>query len=210
MALNNARAWSAQTARARTDGWSKPLANVRYWWKADIADAGSLPLAGQMTSAGKRVRRRECDVLRIDLGDGRRSYAQVAAEPLIVFFDGAYTEDLAPERAARLPVLFRIWVMNRAVTRGLWPVIGRQALAPENEREPFFFKQDAVTGGLALYHSSFASTNWQRAATLPECEGLEHAAVWGPEHVLDRLRDYYAGRPNKWLDSLSINRAALS
>lgn len=118
------------------------------------------------------MRRREGDLLRIDLGHGRHSYAQVEAEPLLVFFDGAYTEDIAPDRAARLPVLFRIWVMNHAVTRGLWPVIGRQALAPANQREPFFFKRDAVMGGLALYHSSFASTNSERAATLPECEGL--------------------------------------
>jgi hypothetical protein len=162
-----------------------------------------------MAGTNKRVRRREGDVLRIDLGDERHSYAQVAAEPLIVFFDGAYTEDLAPEQAVRLPVLFRLCVMNQAVTRGFWPVIGRQALAPENEQEPFFFKQDVVTGNLALYHSSFASTNWEQPATLSECEGLENAAVWDPEHVLDRLRDHHADRPNKWVDSLSIDVAAI-
>ncbi len=162
-----------------------------------------------MTSAGKRVRRRDGDLLRIDLGDGRHSYAQVAAEPLIVFFDGAYADALAAEKIVRLPVLFRLWVMNHAVTRGLWPVTGRHALGAENEREPFFFKQDTVTGSLSLYHSSFASTNWERLATASECEGLECAAVWDPEHVLDRLRDHYAGRPNKWVADMSINSAAI-
>lgn len=26
--------------------------------------------------------------------------------------------------------------------------------------------------------------------------------VWSPEHVEDRLRDHFAGRPNKWEESL--------
>ena len=158
---------------------------------------------------GSKVRRREGDLLKIDLGDGRHSYAQVAAEPLIVFFEGGSADDLAPEDVSRLPVLFRLWVANHAVTRGRWPVIGRAALSPENRAEPFFYKQDAITGGLALYHSAFAAANWERAATLAECAGLEAAAVWEPEHVEDRLRDHFAARPNKWVDSLRIDEAAI-
>lgn len=61
----------------------------------------------------KKTRRREGDVLKIELGDGRHSYAQVAAEPLVVFFNGAYSENLALEQVVGLPVLFRLWVMNR-------------------------------------------------------------------------------------------------
>lgn len=157
-----------------------------------------------------KVRRREGDVLKIDLGDGRPSYAQVAAEPLMVFFDRADAEDIAPEDVSRLPVLFRLWIANHAVTRGRWQVIGRGALSPENRTEPFFYKQDAITGRLALYHSTFASTNWERPASLEECTGLEAAAVWEPEHVEDRLRDHFAGRPNRWVESLRIDVTAIS
>lgn len=46
--------------------------------------------------AGKRARRRVGDILKIDLGDGVHSYAQVADEPLVVFLDGAFTEALLP------------------------------------------------------------------------------------------------------------------
>jgi hypothetical protein len=157
----------------------------------------------------KNVRRREGDLLAIDLDDSRRSYAQVAAEPLIVFFKGCFANDLTPEEIDGLPVLCRLWVANHAITRGRWSVIGRTALAPENQKEPFFYKQDAITGHLALYHSSFASTGWERAASLAECEALECAAVWEPEHVEDRLRDHYEERPNKWAESLQINVAAI-
>jgi hypothetical protein len=34
--------------------------------------------------------------------------------------------------------------------------------------------------------------------------------VWAAEHVEDRLRDHYAGRPNQWVESLRIEKRALS
>ena len=161
-----------------------------------------------MTS--KRVRRRAGDILKISLGGGVHSYAQVAEEPLIVFFDGAWSEELQLDRVIGLPALFRIWVHNDAVKKGIWPVIGNQPLALEHAVEPYFYKQDAVTGRPSLYHSSFADTGWERPASATDCEGLECAAVWDAEHVEDRLRDYYAGQPNRWFESLRIDKRALS
>lgn len=158
----------------------------------------------------KRVRRRAGDILKISLGEGAHSYAQVAEEPLIVFFNGAWTEELPLGRVIGLPVLFRIWVHNDAVKKGTWPVIGNQPLAPENAAEPCFYKQDTITGRLSLYHSRFAETGWERPASATDCEGLECAAVWEAEHVEDRLRDHYADQPNRWVKSLSIDKRALS
>ena len=160
--------------------------------------------------ASKRIRRRPGDIVKISLGDGRHSYAQVADEPLIVFFDGAFAEEPSPDRVMDLPVLFRIWVHNDAVKKGLWPVIGNQPVAPENAAEPYFYKQDPITGKLSLYHSSFADTGWERPASATDCDGLECAAVWDPEHVEDRLRDHYASQPNRWVESLRIDKRALS
>lgn len=162
-----------------------------------------------MVAGSKRVGRREGDILRIDFNDGSRSYAQVAEEPLINFFDGRFTEEQPLERVSRLPVLFRLLVMNYAVTHGIWPVIGRQPFDAGNAEEPFFYKQDAISGRLALYHSSFSDTNYERPASLADCEGLECAAVWEPKLVEDRLRDYYEGRPNVWAESLKIDVSAI-
>jgi hypothetical protein len=158
----------------------------------------------------KRVRRREGDILKVQLTDGSHSYAQVSTEPLIVFFDGLFTEDLPIEQVPQLPILFRVWVHNHAIRSGVWPVVGSQPLSAENAREPFFYKQDAITGRLSLYHSTFAETGWERSASLSECADLECAAVWDAEHILERLSDHYAGRPNKWLELLKIDRRAFS
>jgi hypothetical protein len=159
---------------------------------------------------GKRVRLRVGDILKIDVGDGLHSYGQVAEEPLVVFFDGAFGEALSPEQAIALPVLFRIWVHNHAVKKGIWEVVGNLPLGPENAAEPYFYKQDAITGTLSLYHSSFAEAGWEHPASATDCDGLECAAVWDAEHVEDRLRDHYAGRPNEWVESLRIDKRALS
>jgi hypothetical protein len=163
-----------------------------------------------MTKGGRRVRRREGDILRVSLGDGRHAYAQVANEPLIVFFDGAFTEDLALRDVAQLPVLFRVWVHNDAIKKGLWTVLGHQPLTAANAVEPYFYKQDAISGAVSIYHSAFADTGWERPASIAECDGLECAAVWDPNHIIDRLRDHYAGLPNRWLEDMKIDRRAYS
>lgn len=170
-----------------------------------LVRASAFPHTLGMATSGKRVKQRPGDVLKIDLGDGSYSYAQVGPEPVIIFFDGTYRTEQPPEEAVRDPVAFRICVMNYAVTTGLWPVVGRAELTTENAAEPFFYKQDSISGRLYLYHSSFAATNFERPASLLECEALECAAVWEPEHVIERLRDHFAGRENRWLASMRID-----
>ena len=163
-----------------------------------------------MSRNGRRIRRREGDILKVDLGDGRHSYAQVSGDPLVVFFDGAFADDVLLDQVPQLPVLFRIWVPDDSIKKGLWPVVGNQPLSDENAAERFFYKQDDLTGALSLYHSSFAATGWERPASATECEGLECDAVSDPEHVEDRLTDHYDGRENQWVKSLRINPRAFS
>ncbi|MBD9518573.1 immunity 26/phosphotriesterase HocA family protein [Ensifer sp. ENS02] len=162
------------------------------------------------TSKSQRVKRKVGDILRVDLGSGGHSYAQVASEPLIVFFEGVFTADLSVEEIPALPVAFTLGVSRHAVTSGLWPVIASRPLTPESAREPFFFKQDVINGRLFLYHSTFADQSFERPASLAECEGLERAAVWEPGHVVDRLRDHAAGRPNRWVEALKIDTSRLT
>ncbi|WP_421579586.1 Imm26 family immunity protein [Shinella sp. M31] len=153
--------------------------------------------------AGKRVRRRIGDILRIDLGGGQHCYAQVSGEPVIVFFDGIFARAISIDDIPMLPVAFRLCVSNYVITKGVWPVVGSRPLTSENAEEPFFYRQDD-SGRLFLCHSSFASQNYERPASLMECIGLECAAVWDPEHVIDRLRDHALGQPNRWVESLKI------
>lgn len=183
--------------------------NVCNGSKTDIAAQLRVRLAIRMSNKRKRIRRRAGDVLRISLGDGRHSYAQISGDPLIVFFDGVFSDDLSLGGAGELPVLFRIWVHDDAIRTGRWPVVGHAPLSAENAAEPFFYKQDLISGALSLYHSTFSDIGWERPASAAECNGLECAAVWDAEHVEDRLRDHYDGRPNKWLKSVAIDKRTI-
>jgi hypothetical protein len=68
----------------------------------------------------KRQRRREGDIVAIDLGDGTLAFGRVLEEPLLAFYDlRTPTRDTpALQEILARPILWRIWVMNHAVTRG--------------------------------------------------------------------------------------------
>lgn len=147
----------------------------------------------------KRVRRKLGDLVVIPLGEGMNSFARVIMEPLIAFYNLRTSDIPSPETIIESPVAFAICVMNRAVTHGIWPVVGHVPLSEELLVEPLFFKEDPISGSLSTYRDSSAEeipTTWE------QCKHLECAAVWDPEHVVDRLNDYFAGRPNKWIESL--------
>ena len=99
------------------------------------------------------------------------------------------------------PILFYVAVMNRAIKEKRWTVEGHSPLE-EGLQSPPRFIQDALNKKkFEIYEHGRI-----RPATRQECLGLEREAVWEPEHVEDRIRDHYAGRPNKWVELLKIDR----
>jgi hypothetical protein len=148
-------------------------------------------------SSRKRIRRRVGDVVCIPLGDEQYGFGRVLQEPLFAFYDFRNTRVPPISKIVESRVIFKIWVMNHAVTSGRWPVVGSAPLEPELAIEPEFCKEDPITGALTIYHQTK-----ERPAALDECDKLEAAAVWEPHHVEGRLRDYFAGVPNatyEWL-----------
>ena len=148
----------------------------------------------------KRQRRTIGAIVQVPIGDGRNCYAQTLEEPEFAFFDicAGVTPDL--RAIPQHPVLFRVWVMNHAVTSGRWLKLGVVPISEDLARPVPRFTQDALNPW------SFEITlgGERRSAAADECVGLERAAVWEPEHVEDRLRDHFDGRPNKWVESLRL------
>lgn len=153
-----------------------------------------------MTRRAKRQKRVEGDFVQIDLGDGYHVYGRVLEEALFAFYDIRTTKYLDIDVISKLPILFQVPVMDYAVKRGRWVVIGNQPLDAQLLNPPPRFIQDQLRPDLfSIYQQGGI-----RPATREECIGLECEAVWDPEHIEDRLRDHYAGRPNKWVDSLRV------
>ncbi|MDN3649150.1 immunity 26/phosphotriesterase HocA family protein [Reinekea marina] len=133
------------------------------------------------------------------LEDGSLSFGRVLNEPLMAFYDCKSENVLDVNDVISRPILFRIWVMNNAIESGRWQVLGNIPLDLELEETPRFFKQNSLSKKLSIYFEGE-----ETPATKEECQGLERAAVWDPEHVEDRLRDYFAGVPNQWVESLKV------
>ena len=134
----------------------------------------------------------------IALGNGKYGFGMVLHEPLIGYFD-YIADDQSPALGEIMehPFVFKLWTMNHAVTRGTWPVIGRADPSQVDATDPWCFREDPFTGKLTKTQDS---VEWFPVSE-EECLQMERAAVWEPEHVADRLRDYIAGVPNKWFES---------
>lgn len=150
--------------------------------------------------AKRRSKREVGDVISIPLGDGRTAFGVVLDEPLVTFFDICVANERFPSASeiAQKPVAFRVWVMNKPIVDGTWPVIGHVAVPAHLLEPPLFFKQDPISGRVTVGHTASEEL-------LPEhgqLEYLERAAVWSANHVVDRLRDHFDGRPNKWVESM--------
>ena len=150
-------------------------------------------------SSKKKVRRRVGDVVAIPLGDGSYGFGRVLRTPLVAFYDLRKSNISELQDVLCAPVAFIVAVMKYALNDGDWPVIGYAPLEEALMKEPLFFKKDGISGSLSIYRDSSGVFT---PASREQCEGLECAAVWDRCHLVDRLIDHFAGRPNKWVESM--------
>ncbi|NUM55672.1 MAG: immunity 26/phosphotriesterase HocA family protein [Candidatus Hydrogenedentes bacterium] len=137
------------------------------------------------------------DVFEVDLKDGSYAYGRVLRN-VFGFYDLRASTCPPVEEIVAHPMIFKIWVMDYAIERRLWRIIGHVPLSQELTVTPRFFKKDPITGRLTIT----VDGSQEIPATYDECKELECAAVWDPEHVEDRLRDHFEGRKNVWYQYL--------
>lgn len=147
----------------------------------------------------KKIERIVGDIVKIQLVDGDVCFGRVLEEPLVAFYDLKINHIPLYEEVAERPILFKIWVMNHSITNGAWEVIGHCELEDDLKEPVRFFKQDPISKEICIYLNTE-----EISSTREQCEGLDRAAVWNPEHVEDRLWDHYLGVPNKWVESLKL------
>jgi hypothetical protein len=156
----------------------------------------------------KRQRRKPGKVVKVELGNGNYALALVLNEPLVAFYDRSFSCGEVPDADfINTPIAFTLMVMNYAITSGRWRIVGSAEVPSNLAPPPQFCKEDPVSGKLSIYQElAELAPNYERAAKPGECVGLETAAVWEPEHVEDRLRDHFAGVPNKWVEQLRVQK----
>jgi hypothetical protein len=141
---------------------------------------------------------REGSLLRISLEDGTDAFARVLPNGQIAIYAHRVSRsDATPPDVFGSKPLWKLTVMKYALTSGKWRVVDFRPLEPELTSPVEYFMKDVFTGRFSIYRSSDGHI---KDSTFEECRELEAAAVWDPEHVEDRLRDYFAGRPNAWAE----------
>jgi hypothetical protein len=152
-----------------------------------------------VTRSRKR-RRTPGDVFKVALDQERAAFGLVLDEPLVAFFDLTRSAADVPgvEEIVASPIAFRIWVVNRPLIDGTWPIVGHVTVPSSLRERPWFFKQDPMSTKLSVLRTGAEEIE----ATPEQVAGLERAAVWDPRHVVDRLTDHFERRPNKWVESM--------
>jgi hypothetical protein len=143
-------------------------------------------------------------ILEIHIESEYYVYAQILTKGLgYAFFDFKSKEKLTDFTILlESNVLFIVMVYNDVVTKGTWVKVGKLPIRNDLLVQPMKFIQDNLNpNDFELYNPN---TGEITKATRQECEGLEYAAVWEANHVEDRIRDYYLGVPNVWVNQLKI------
>jgi len=138
------------------------------------------------------------DILKIELPDGRHTYAQISTSPLVIFYEYATHDEAELRSVPQLPIAFKIFVDHDVPRSGDWPKLGNVPMTKEQLRIPYMYKQDIINGKLSIYHTDFEATNFERPATLSEVENLECAAVWNKSSIEERLIDHFGEKKNEW------------
>ncbi len=146
-------------------------------------------------------------VVRKTLDDDWTYYGRLLEKPWAAFYDFRTKEPVGElEEIVQHPVLFTVATPTRLLSPGKWggwEIIGSLPLGPELGPPQEQFIQDKLDPGQIRIIDAEGQI---RDATFAEAEGLESAAVWDTTHIDDRLMDHFAGRPNKWLESMKLKR----
>ncbi|WP_375102284.1 Imm26 family immunity protein (plasmid) [Paenibacillus sp. RS8] len=133
-----------------------------------------------MTST-KRKRIKLGDVFAIPLPDGRFGFGRRFKDASIAIYRyiGSYIEDIPQDEDYQ----FIVGVYDDVLKSGQWPVIENRPFSNEEEAWP---PPACVIDKLTDEYSTYYKGEMRKATKL-ECEGLEIAAVWEAEHIIDRI-----------------------
>lgn len=105
-------------------------------------------------------------------------------------------------------VAFRILVANKPITSARWRRIGELTVEERPWGKVRFLRRDPISGALSIHEIAPDRVVMDRdVSSTDDLSQLERYAVWSQSHVEDRLRDHFAGRPNKWVESLRYKQA---
>jgi hypothetical protein len=121
------------------------------------------------------------DIFQIALPDGRFAYGKVFRDASVGIYQKTFDSPVTTPIESGFA--FTVGHYDDILKSGVWPIIGHEPFASaEEEWPPPHFIKDIITGDYSIYNKGVI-----RSSTEDECRGLEPAAVWDSDHVINRL-----------------------
>ena len=153
---------------------------------------------------------KEGDIFKVLLGNNKVSFGKVLKKTW-AFYDFVTddSDSFDAKDVTSFPVVFKIWVGEFAIKKGMWPVIANLPLNEAEQAETFFYKQDPINN--KVWKTSESGLE-EIPVTVEECLSLELAASYDPEHVVERLEYHFSGNedPNLAYDKKRLLEKGVS
>ncbi len=132
----------------------------------------------------------------IPLNNGRYAFGKVL-EGTWAFFDFvSNTREIEIKNLSSKRFVFKLWVSKFALSKGIWEIIGNSPLTESEKQTQYFYKQDKINQKVWKTITGAEEI----PTTVEECQELELAAVYDPEHVVERLEYYFSEEPDPNLE----------
>lgn len=130
---------------------------------------------------GTRRRLKLGDIYAIPLPNGKYAFGRAYWDGSIAIYKHiAESMDNLPEKEE---YQFIVGVYEYVLKSGEWPVVANRPFDNDEDKwPPPTCVIDSISGNYSIYYKGEF-----RKSTKDECKGLEIAAVWGAEHIIDRI-----------------------
>jgi len=121
------------------------------------------------------------DIFQIPLPNGCFAYGKVFRDASVGIYEAIF--DAPTQLPIKSSFAFIVGLYDDILKSGAWPVVGHEPFtSTEEEWPPPHFIKDVISGDYSLYHKGVI-----RPSSETECRGLEQAAVWDVDHIIDRI-----------------------
>lgn len=154
----------------------------------------------------KRKKTEAGTFFKIPLNGEKVAYARLLNTALFSFFnidgEGKTNEEIIQLIGNASPI-FSIYVFNDVFSKSNWEILGHKPLEEVTlNNVPFFFRQDLADPSKCWLVNTVPG--FKKLVTAQECVNLERSMVWEFASVEERLRDYFANKPNKWIEYYKV------
>lgn len=130
----------------------------------------------------------EGDIFVVPIRDNRFVFGKVLTNSWGFYDLISKTPSIDLNSLTDVGIAFKIWVSNFPIKKGAWKVIGNLPLSKGESEISYFYKQDKINNKLWKTVTGAEEI----PVSIEECENLELAAVYDPEHVIERLEYYFS------------------